>query len=158
MLENPSFFLANSQSLHIGRRFSPLSADEDLEAANIYVMFPMKRLRSPVTAADMGTLFLAASSAAAKRISGSTVRILPESGVQVAEAPVGAVNSSRSDSSSPTSSPKLSLDDIEGYSDTEIRHRLSMSRSKKPLLETIAEEPVGPRRVPHYITTKSFTR
>lgn len=152
MLETPNFFLINYQSLHIGRRFSALNADADLEAANVYAMFPMKRLNSLVTAADMGTLFLAAKSAA-KRISGGRVRILPESGQ--AETPVRVVDDSRE--SSPALSPKLSLEEIEGYSsDPEIRQRLSMSRSKKPLLETIVEEPAGPRRIQHYITRNPF--
>ncbi|KAI6691512.1 hypothetical protein NL676_028340 [Syzygium grande] len=54
----------NSCSLRVGRRFLALNTDEDLEMANVYVMFPMMRLNSPVTATDMGALFLAASSAA----------------------------------------------------------------------------------------------
>ncbi|CAN1308366.1 hypothetical protein LINPERPRIM_LOCUS27350 [Linum perenne] len=66
------FFLANSQSLHIGRRFSPLPADEELELGNVYLLFPMKRSSSVVTAADMAVFFLAANSAA-KRISGFKV-------------------------------------------------------------------------------------
>ncbi|OWM64406.1 uncharacterized protein LOC116207772 [Punica granatum] len=145
MLETPNFFLINSHSLHIGRRFSALNADEDLEMANVYVMFPMKRLNSLVTAADMAPLFLAAT-AVAKKISGSRVRILPE---------LRQANEWTDQSqNSPTSSPKLSLEEIEGY--TDMRHRLSTSRSKKPLLETIVEEPVGPRRMQHYITTKSL--
>ncbi|XP_052196109.1 uncharacterized protein LOC127803713 [Diospyros lotus] len=121
MLETPNFFLVNSQSLQMGRRFSALNADEDLEMANAYVMFPMKRLNSVVTAADMGALFLAAN---AKRVAGGGyVRVLPE------PRPPQAV-------------PKLTLDDVEEYSTPEFTHRLSMCRSKKPLLETIAEEPV----------------
>ena len=38
--------------------------------------------------------------------------------------------------------PKLNLDDIEEFSALEFKHRLSMCQPKKPLLETIAEEPV----------------
>ena len=41
--------------------------------------------------------------------------------------------------------PKLNLDDIEEFSAPEFIHRFSMTRSKKPLLETIAEEPVCAR-------------
>ncbi|KAE8720276.1 DNA ligase [Hibiscus syriacus] len=121
MLETPNFFLVNTQSLKLGRRFSPLSADEDLELANAYAMFPMKRLNSTVSPADLGPLFLAANSAAKKGFAGK-VRILPEDEQKMSE-------------------PKLKLDDIEEFSTPEFRHRLSMSRSKKPLLETIAEEP-----------------
>ena len=118
MLDNPNSFLVNSNSLHIGRRFSALNADEDLEIANAYVIFPMKRLNSVVTAADLGALFLTA-----KR--GSNIRISPEY--------------SEAQDNSP---PRLNLDDIEEFSTPEFQHRLSMCRSKKPMLDTIVEEPV----------------
>ncbi|KAI8031097.1 hypothetical protein LOK49_LG01G03015 [Camellia lanceoleosa] len=120
MLETPNFFVVNSASLQIGRRFSALNADEDLEIANVYVMFPMKRLNSMVTAADMGALFLTANSAA------KNIRVLPEPQKMEQEEAV----------------PKLNVDDIEEFSMPEFKHRLSMCRSKKPLLETIVEEPV----------------
>ncbi|GJV74524.1 F-box domain containing protein [Tanacetum coccineum] len=71
MFECPNFFLVNSQSLNINRRFSPLSADEELEYGNIYIMFPMRRLNSMVTHADMAVFWMAANSAA-KRISGKS--------------------------------------------------------------------------------------
>ncbi|KAJ7975787.1 DUF4228 domain-containing protein [Quillaja saponaria] len=136
MLETPNFFVVNTRSLQIGRRFSALNADEDLELANVYVMFPMKRLNSMVTAADMGTLLLAAN-AVAKRGSGGKMRILPES--NSASAAIMVDHHKVEDQSS---TPKLNLDDIEEFSTPEFMHRLSMCRSKKPLLETIAEEPV----------------
>ncbi|RYR57896.1 hypothetical protein Ahy_A05g023575 isoform B [Arachis hypogaea] len=118
MLEMPSFFVVNTRSLQIGRRFSALNADEELEFSNVYVMIPMKKLNSAVSAADMGALLITAN-AAAKRASGGRK-----------ESP---------------SQPKLNLDDIEEYSSPEVMHRLSLCRSKKPLLETIAEEPVCSR-------------
>ncbi|RYR57895.1 hypothetical protein Ahy_A05g023575 isoform C [Arachis hypogaea] len=114
MLEMPSFFVVNTRSLQIGRRFSALNADEELEFSNVYVMIPMKKLNSAVSAADMGALLITAN-AAAKRASGGRKE------------------------------PKLNLDDIEEYSSPEVMHRLSLCRSKKPLLETIAEEPVCSR-------------
>ncbi|GKV16705.1 hypothetical protein SLEP1_g27307 [Rubroshorea leprosula] len=135
MLETPNFFLVNSRSLKIGHRFSPLSADEDLEFDNVYVMFPMKRVNSTVTAADMGALFLAANSAS-KRGLGGKVRILPES---------GDVCHDKNESVEVNAVPKLNLDDIEDFSAPEFMHRLSLSRSKKPLLDTIAEEPIYSR-------------
>ncbi|GLU01552.1 hypothetical protein SLE2022_188580 [Rubroshorea leprosula] len=135
MLETPNFFLVNSRSLKIGRRFSPLSADEDLEFANVYVMFPMKRVNSTVNAADMGALFLAANSAS-KRGFGGKVRILPESGDGFHD---------KNESVEVNAVPKLNLDDIEDFSAPEFMHRLSLSRSKKPLLDTIAEEPICSR-------------
>ncbi|KAL0450048.1 UNVERIFIED_CONTAM: hypothetical protein Slati_1561200 [Sesamum latifolium] len=130
MLENPNSFLVNTRSLQIGRRFAALNADEDLEMGNVYVFFPMKRLNSVVMAADIGPLFMAANSAA-KRGALSGVRILPEAGADVQSAEKGS-----------PAAPKLNLDDIEEFSTPEFRHRLSMCRSKKPLLETIVEEPV----------------
>lgn len=119
MLEMPSFFVVNTRSLKIGRRFSALNADEELECGNVYVMVSMKRLNSVVKASDMGALLLTAKRVTAK------VRIVPEK--------------------EETEEPKLKLDEIEEFSSPEFMHRLSMSRSKKPLLETIAEEPVCSR-------------
>ncbi|GFP95589.1 hypothetical protein PHJA_001703200 [Phtheirospermum japonicum] len=119
MLETPNYFLVSTKSLHIGRRFAALNADEDLEMGNVYVFFPMSRRNAVVTAGDMAVLFLSANSAL-KRLGGR--RISP--------------------TSEKVSAPKLNLDDIEEYSTPEFKHRLSMCRSKKPLLETIVEEPV----------------
>lgn len=124
MLESPNFFLVNAKSLQMGRRFNALNADEDLEMANVYVLFPMKRVNSMVTAADMGALYLTA-----KRVSIRNARVLPEivpAQVKNCEEVV----------------PKLNLEDIEEFSLPEFKHRMSMCRSRKPLLETIAEESV----------------
>ena len=140
MLETPNFFLVNTRSLQIGRRFSPLNADEELELANAYVMFPMKRLNSVVKAADMGALLLAAN-AAAKKVPGGgrKIRILPEN----CDVEVDDWKGNVAEEAVPQ--PKLNLDDIEEFSGQEFMHRLSFCRSKKPLLETIAEEPVCSR-------------
>nr|XP_019706671.1 uncharacterized protein LOC105047061 [Elaeis guineensis] len=78
MLDTPGHFLVNSRSMQVGRRFAALSADEDLEMGNVYVMMPMKRLNSVVTAADMGILLLAANKKF-RRVSGGNSRVLPES-------------------------------------------------------------------------------
>ncbi|KHN42400.1 hypothetical protein glysoja_020112 [Glycine soja] len=58
MLEHPSYFLVNSRSLHIGRRFSALGADEELESGNVYIFFPMRRVNSVVTPTDMHSFWL----------------------------------------------------------------------------------------------------
>ncbi|PIN08254.1 hypothetical protein CDL12_19173 [Handroanthus impetiginosus] len=130
MIETPNHFLVNAKSLQIGRRFNALNADEDLEIGNVYVFFPMSRLNSVVMAADMAPLFLAANSAA-KRVSLGGVRILPESAEKCSvQVPV------------PAPAPKLNLDDIDAFAAQELKQRMSMCRSKKPLLETIVEEPV----------------
>ena len=108
---------------------------------NLYLMFPMNKVNSVVSVADMGALFLAAervSGGKKRRIVGggdSTVCVWPE--VETEE-----------------SKPKLKLDggddedddDLEGFSPVpEFAHRRSMCRSRKPLLETIAEEPICSR-------------
>ncbi|KAG8373762.1 hypothetical protein BUALT_Bualt11G0058900 [Buddleja alternifolia] len=128
MLETPNYFLVNAKSLRIGSRFSALNADEDLEIGSVYAFFPMKRLNSAVTAADMGVLFVAANSAA-KRLS----RISPCGGdMHVAQSTT---------EKGTAAAPKLNLDDIEELWTPEFKQRLSVCRSKKPLLETIVEEP-----------------
>nr|GMD68228.1 uncharacterized protein LOC109157229 [Ipomoea batatas] len=128
MLEHPAYFLVNSRSLNMGRRFSALSADEDLEFGNVYIMFPMKRVNSVITAADMAVLLMAANSAA-KRISGSAnVKVSPD----VAAATAGE-------------SPENDVSPSDAFAGLEFRHRLSSCRSKKPVLETIVEEPIRVR-------------
>ncbi|RDX77218.1 hypothetical protein CR513_42695, partial [Mucuna pruriens] len=122
MMECPTHFLTNSKSLHIGRRFSPLAADEDLECGNVYIFFPMRRLNSLVTAADVALLFMAANMAA-KRISANKDLISCDHSTNA------AVNDEV---------PRLSLEGIE----TGFPNRLSYCRSRKPRLETINEEPI----------------
>lgn len=124
MLESPNYFLVNSQSLQIGRRFSALNADEDLEVNNVYIMFPMKRVNSVVTVADVGVFFLAArrgftGNGKIMLESDSVPMILPETEV---------------------AAPRLNLEDSDEFTSIEFRHRMSISRSKKPVLETIDEE------------------
>ncbi|KAK2458612.1 multidrug resistance protein ABC transporter family protein [Trifolium repens] len=131
MLENPNFFLVNSRSLHISRRFSPLAADEELEFGNVYIFFPMRRLNSVVTGADMAVLFLAANSAA-KRLHAGKTRVQPDE----SNSEVVKVEIDQNDSV-----PRLSLEGVEsGFS-----YRLSYCRSRKPILETINEEPIRSR-------------
>lgn len=81
-----------------------------------------------ITAADLGRVLMVANSAV-RRASGGKARILPEMGV--AEP---AKNWQESEA------PRLNLDEIEDVS--EFKARLSMSRSRKPLLETITEETI----------------
>ncbi|PWA91402.1 hypothetical protein CTI12_AA091110 [Artemisia annua] len=115
MLESPNSFVVNSKSLRIGARFSPLNADEDLEFASVYVMFPMSRVNAVVTTKDMGSLFITAK---------KNGRIAPET--------------------VPTP-PRLNMEDIEELSSPEFKRRIAMCRSKKPMLDTIPEEHVCSR-------------
>ncbi|KAK7381448.1 hypothetical protein VNO78_34142 [Psophocarpus tetragonolobus] len=109
MLEMPSFFVANTRSLKIGRRFCALKADQELHSGNVYVMLPIKRLNSLVKPSDMGPLLLTAK-----------VRIVPHTQPHHED-------------------PRLNLDDIQEFSSPDFMHTFSISRSNKPLLETIAE-------------------
>nr|GLL32939.1 uncharacterized protein LOC109156741 [Ipomoea trifida] len=125
MLEHPGYFLINSTSMNVGRRFSALSADEDLEMGNAYGMFPLRRVNSVVTAADMAVLLeMAARDSTSKRVpAGIVVRVSPENG-------------------SATAAPSTLDLVFEGFAEQELKYRLSSSRSKRPLLETIVEESV----------------
>ncbi|KAI4313837.1 hypothetical protein L6164_026786 [Bauhinia variegata] len=140
MLECPNFFLANSRSLHIGRRFSALGADEELEFGNVYIMFPIRRVNSIVTAPDMAVFFMAANSAA-KRISGGKVGVLPDNSGGVAQQQQQVVEESSEVVSVDNGVPRLSLDGVESG----FQYRLSYCRSRKPVLETISEEPICSR-------------
>ncbi|KAJ9564522.1 hypothetical protein OSB04_000488 [Centaurea solstitialis] len=117
MMELPNSFIVNSKSLRVGARFSALNADEDLEFASVYVVFPMNRVNAVITTADLGSLFMTA-----KKIDGG--RICSEN--------------------VPTQ-PRLKSEDIEEMSLPEFKRRISMCRSKKPLLDTIVEEQVCSR-------------
>lgn len=128
MLECPNHFLANSQSLCIGHRFSPLGADEELELGNVYLFFPMRRVHSVVTAADVAAIFVVANLAANKRLP-RKARVLPEKG-GIGESEVQAAEES--------CIPRLKLDGV----DSGFEYRLSYCRSRKPGLETINEEPI----------------
>ncbi|KAL3830835.1 hypothetical protein ACJIZ3_019637 [Penstemon smallii] len=125
MLESPNYFLVNSKSLNIGRRISPLLADEDLEFGNLYVMLPMRRLNSIVMAADVAVFLMAANSAPKRILGGSVVKISPEA--QVAEVE-GLSENGRS---------RLNLEGVD-----ECKYRLAVCRTRKPALDTITEEPV----------------
>ncbi|KAL3501822.1 hypothetical protein ACH5RR_036271 [Cinchona calisaya] len=135
MLDSPNYFLVNSRSLNIGKRFSALSADEDLEFGNVYIMFPMKRVNSVVTAADMAVVLMAANTAA-RRIAGGKVK--PEVAALAATAAV-------SDHDHEVGRSGLNSNEIEGFKDMEYRFRLASCKSRKPLLDTITEEPVFSR-------------
>ena len=132
MLEAPNFFMVNTKSLKIGRRFCPLNADDELGKASVYAMFPMHKKNSVVTAGDMGALFVTANSVL-KRASKGNIRVLPEYTTEISQ------NMERNDVDA---APRLSLEEIEELSSPYFIHRMSISRSKKPLLETIEEEPV----------------
>ncbi|KAL8137430.1 hypothetical protein V2J09_003431 [Rumex salicifolius] len=71
MLETPNFFVADTRSLQIGRRLSALKADADLCIGGVYVLLPMKRLNSVISAADL-------LQAAKKKKNKSKATVVPE--------------------------------------------------------------------------------
>ncbi|KAK1269242.1 hypothetical protein QJS04_geneDACA017622 [Acorus gramineus] len=116
MLDFPGHFVAAAAggSLVVGRRFSPVTADEELEVGEVYVMFPMRRVDSVVTDADVGRLLLAVAASPPRG-----ARVGPEAAAVAAEEEVG---------------PAVALEGAE------FKYRLSLCRSRKPSLETIVEE------------------
>ncbi|XP_028758160.1 uncharacterized protein LOC114717229 [Neltuma alba] len=136
MLECPNHFLANSRSLRIAHRFSPLAADDDLELGNLYVLFHMRRANTVVTAADMAVIFVAEGLAVKRLTCGRAVRArttLPAAescgGDQLAQQEVAVEKTI----------PRLSFD---GVVDLGFQYRVNRCRSRKPMLETIKEEPI----------------
>lgn len=122
MLEFPGYFIADSKSVTIGRRFTALAADEELEFGNLYVMIPMRRVNAAVTTADVA-IFLVVANSAPRRIAS---RVSPQ----------------EEDESGENGRLRLSL-----APETEYKYRLSSCRSKRPGLDTIKEEPARVRRV-----------
>uniref|UniRef100_A0A1J3IY82 Uncharacterized protein n=1 Tax=Noccaea caerulescens TaxID=107243 RepID=A0A1J3IY82_NOCCA len=138
MMEIPSFFLVDAKSLKIGRKFNPLAADDDLQirGCHVYVAFPMTRSTSAANASDMARLFVAAKKQQRRRIGTKSItavkhchsgRVSPD-GEEDGEVRMISAGS------------KLNLEDIEEFSAAEFMHRISVSKSKKPKLETIIEE------------------
>ncbi|KAK1320242.1 hypothetical protein QJS10_CPA03g00474 [Acorus calamus] len=129
MLDSPGHFAAAARSLVEGRRFSPLAADEELELGEVYVMFPMRRVDSFVTRADVGRVVLAAAAAAAAAEAARRAQKGARVGPEAAAAEGVVVEEAR----------RVVLEGAE------FRQRLSVCRSRKPLLETIVEEGVCSR-------------
>ncbi|KAM7279992.1 hypothetical protein ACFE04_007126 [Oxalis oulophora] len=130
MFELPNSFLVNSRSLKIGRKFSVLNADQELELANVYVMFPMNRRNSLITEDDVEQLTLIMTNSLARR--GKSRESLTKS---------SKVWKSKEDK---VVVPKIKLDWFEEYCTPELEYTMSMSRSRKPLLETIIESEEEP--------------
>lgn len=130
MLDAPGHFVVSSRSMHAGRRFAPLAADEELEMGQVYVMFPMKRAGAVVTAADMGALLLATQREVRREAGGA--RVMPDRpmavGPEVESAAAAEVGEGMEEAAAVAA--------VIG----EFQYRLSMCRSRRPNLETIHEE------------------
>ncbi|CAH8320184.1 unnamed protein product [Eruca vesicaria subsp. sativa] len=140
MMEIPNFFLVDAKSLKIGRKLNPLAADDDLElrGCHVYVTFPMTRATSAANASDMARLLATAKKHQRRRVGTKSSAV----GTAVKHCHNGRVSPDGEvdDVGVTSAGSKLSLEDIEEFSAAEFMHRISISKSKKPKLETIDEE------------------
>uniref|UniRef100_A0A0D9WJG9 DUF4228 domain-containing protein n=1 Tax=Leersia perrieri TaxID=77586 RepID=A0A0D9WJG9_9ORYZ len=132
MMDSPGHFIADARAARVGARLAALSADEELELGAVYATFPMKRLATPLAAADMARLAAAAAREARRSAKVSSVVASPPQPMTSAEDAPPA--------------PRLRLDEMVGEDEAAavdmsvFKHRLSSARSRRPTLETIQEE------------------
>jgi hypothetical protein len=134
MMDAPGHFLAETRAARVGARLAALSADEDLEMGAVYATFPMKRLGTPLTAADMARLAAAATREARRSAKVSADVAAPP------EAATSAVSIVPEETPSPRARLDEMVDDAVAAEIGVLKHRLSSARSRRPTLETIHEE------------------
>ncbi|KAL5230302.1 hypothetical protein ABZP36_029078 [Zizania latifolia] len=131
MMDAPGHFLADARAARVGARLAALSADEELELGAVYATFPMKRLGTPLAAADMARL--AATATREPRCSARVAAVVSAPPQAEASSVVVA-----------DGAPRLRLDEMvddAAAADMSVfKHRLSRVRSRRPTLETIQEE------------------
>ncbi|KAG0459696.1 hypothetical protein HPP92_022824 [Vanilla planifolia] len=131
MLDHPGHFLVHASAVVVGRRLAALSADEELEIGAVYAMFPMGRIGSVATAADLERQQVLTSGKAAARWAaggqGEWVHGIPELDDVPAMTEVSLERSS-----------KLEL--VDEVLMAELTFSKSMCRSRRPALQTITEE------------------
>ena len=140
MMDAPGHFLVDARAASAGALLAALPADEELELGGAYAAFPMKRLGTPLAAADAARL-AATATREARRSSAKVSDDAPPAGVAAAAAEEKA--------------PRLRLEDMEvdGAAAAELgalKHRLSNERARtrrRPTLETIEEE--------HYLSSRA---
>eukprot|EP00252_Welwitschia_mirabilis_P001067 TRINITY_DN1102_c0_g1_i1.p1 TRINITY_DN1102_c0_g1~~TRINITY_DN1102_c0_g1_i1.p1 ORF type:complete len:200 (+),score=14.38 TRINITY_DN1102_c0_g1_i1:831-1430(+) len=145
MLDHPQHCVCHASGLQIGRRVNPLPADEDLEMGQLYLLLPMSKLSSVLTATDMAAIgfwtkggtaaaALAASAAGAK----NAARILPFPPHQDRRKD-SEPRKDKEDEHCQLHVPKLSLDDVPDVATALAQLRLGSCRAWRPKLETIRE-------------------
>ncbi|RLN28853.1 hypothetical protein C2845_PM05G29050 [Panicum miliaceum] len=128
MMDVPGHFLVDARAASVGARLAALPADEEVELGGAYAVFPMKRLGTPLAAADAARL-AAAATREARRSSAKVSDDAPPAEVAAAE----------------EKAPRLRLEDMEvddaaAAEVGALKHRLSNARARRPTLETIQEE------------------
>ncbi|KAG8086354.1 hypothetical protein GUJ93_ZPchr0010g7534 [Zizania palustris] len=133
MMDAPGHFLADARAARVGARLAALSADEELELGAVYATFPMKRLGTPLAAADVARLVAAAATREA-RCSARVAAVVSAPPQAEASSVVAVADGA----------PRLRLDEMvddAAAADMSVfKHRLSRVRSRRPTLETIQEE------------------
>ncbi|OEL30738.1 hypothetical protein BAE44_0008238 [Dichanthelium oligosanthes] len=132
MMDAPGHFLVDARGAgRLGARLAALPADEELELGGVYATFPMKRLGTPLAAADMARLAAAATREARRSARVSDLVVAPPAAEVAAAAEVEAPS-------------RLRLEEMVGDAAAAelgaLKHRLSNARSRRPTLETIQEE------------------
>ncbi|OEL27310.1 hypothetical protein BAE44_0011670 [Dichanthelium oligosanthes] len=115
----------------LGARLAALPADEELEFGGVYATFPMKRLGTPLAAANMGHLATAATREARRSARVSDLIVVPPATEVAAAVEVETPNRLRLDEM---------VDDAAAAELGVLKHRLSTARLRRPTLETIQEE------------------
>ncbi|KAG8077578.1 hypothetical protein GUJ93_ZPchr0007g3166 [Zizania palustris] len=148
MLEAPGNFLADARALRAGRRIAALGADEDLELGGVYAAFPMKRLGSPASPADMARLAAALSCRETARRP-ATAKVAAAVVVAPRDAAPVAIAAEEEYNARQRAAPRLdemSVSDAAAEAEIgELKQRINGSRrSRRPTLETIHEESYTP--------------
>jgi hypothetical protein len=132
MMDAPGHFLVDARGAGLGARLAALPADEELQLGAVYATFQMKRVGTPLVAADVARLAAAATREARR----SSAKVANAVVVAPPVAEVVAV---------PEDAPRLRLEDLVDDAAAaaeicELKHRASNARSRRPTLETIEEE------------------
>ncbi|GLJ46351.1 hypothetical protein SUGI_0977090 [Cryptomeria japonica] len=147
MLENPQHFVCHSDSLEVGRRINPLSADDDLEVGHLYLVLPMSKLQSVLSGSLMASIAFRATSAMKKSSKNGVKTLLGLAGVR----PLvngegmylqdnGHLGGEFHQDLKTAEVPKLNMEDLSELQMGLGKYiKLSSCRSWKPRLETIIE-------------------
>ncbi|CAL4909457.1 unnamed protein product [Urochloa decumbens] len=136
MMDAPGHFLVDARGASVGARLAALPADEELELGGAYATFPMKRLGTPLAAADAARL-AAAAAREARRSSAKVSSSSEHAAAVVAAAPATAEQVAEE---APRMRLEEMVDDAAAAELGALKHRLSNARSRRPTLETIQEE------------------
>ncbi|CAN6336879.1 unnamed protein product [Urochloa humidicola] len=138
MMDAPGHFLVDARGASVGARLAALPADEDLELGGAYATFPMKRLGTPLAAADAARL-AAAAAREARRSSAKVSSSSSDHAAVVAAAPPAELVAAEMEEA-PRMRLEEMVDDAAAAELGALKHRLSNARSRRPTLETIQEE------------------